>query len=80
MQVGKEEQEKYATKDFQKIEWYFKDFCEIHESIGDERILDKCEDLSAVRKKLQSGSTKILGTTNSIGVTCNHQEKLGMIV
>ena len=28
------------------IEWYFEDFCEIHESTGDERILDKCEKLS----------------------------------
>ena len=43
IQAGKEEQEQQATKDFQKIEWYFEDICEIHESTGDERILDKCE-------------------------------------
>ena len=39
-------QEQQAVEDFRKIEWHFEDFCEIHESTGDERILDKCEKLS----------------------------------
>ena len=39
-------QEPKAPKDFRKIEWYFEHFCEILESTGDERILDKCEELS----------------------------------
>ena len=39
-------QEKKAPGDFRKIEWYFEHFCEILESTGDERILDKGEKLS----------------------------------
>ena len=34
MQVGKEEQEQQATKDFQKIEQYFEEFCETQEQLG----------------------------------------------
>ena len=39
-------QEQYVAHDFRNTEWYFKEICEIHESSGDERILDKCEKLS----------------------------------
>ena len=35
--------EQYPTKDFWRIEQYFEDHCETHEQLGDERILDKCE-------------------------------------
>ena len=38
--------EQQAVEDFRKIKWYLEDFCEIHESTRDERILDKCEKLS----------------------------------
>ena len=43
MQVSKNFKSKKAPEDFWKIEWYFEHFCEILESTGDERILDKCE-------------------------------------
>ena len=46
MQVSKNCKSKKAPGDFQKIEWYFKSFCEIPESTRDERILDGCERLS----------------------------------
>ena len=36
-------QEQKAPEDFRKTEWYFDDHCETHEQLGDERILDKCE-------------------------------------
>ena len=39
-------QEQKAPEDFRKIEWYYEDFCEVHESTEDERILDRCTKLS----------------------------------
>ena len=36
-------QEPKAPEDFRKIEYYFEDFCETHEQLGDERIFYKCE-------------------------------------
>ena len=44
MQAGKEEQEQQATKDFQKIEWYFEELCSTR-TTRNEQILDKCEEL-----------------------------------
>ena len=35
LQAGKEEQEKQASKDFRKIEWYFENSCETHEQLGE---------------------------------------------
>ena len=46
MQVSKNFKSKKAHEDFRKIEWYFEDFCEVHESTRDERILGECEELS----------------------------------
>ena len=43
MLVDKYLQGNKAAKDFRRIEQYFKDFCELLESTGDERILGKCE-------------------------------------
>ena len=39
-------EEQQAVGDFQKIEWYFENICEIQEPTVDERILNKCEELS----------------------------------
>ena len=35
--------EQQVAEDFRNIGWYFEDFCVTHEQLGDERILDKCE-------------------------------------
>ena len=38
-------QEPKVAEDFRNIEWYFEDFCVTHEQLGNERILDKRENL-----------------------------------
>ena len=43
MKANKKFQSNRLLRIFQNIGWYFEDFCVTHEQLGDERILDKCE-------------------------------------
>ena len=43
MQVSKNFKSKRLQRIFGRSKSYFEDLCETHEQLGDERILDKCE-------------------------------------
>ena len=61
MQAGKEEQEQWATKDFQKIEQYFKEFCETQAQLGMSEYLICARNYPQgylCGKELQGSSTK----------------------
>ena len=46
MQASKKFKNNRLLRIFYKNEWYYEDFCEVHESTEDERILDRCTRLS----------------------------------
>ena len=46
MQASKKFKNNRLLRIFHKNEWYYEDFCEVHESTKDERILDRCTRLS----------------------------------
>ena len=46
MQASKKFKNNRLLRIFHKNEWCYEDFCEVHESTEDERILDRCTKLS----------------------------------
>ena len=71
-------QEQKAPEDFRKIKQYFEDFCETREQLGDEQILDKCENLFEggihVAKNCQAVGTKYSrNNRENFGISCNNK-------